>query len=88
MNQQPEPSSHHSHAGQTCRRPGMVNGQATVQRCLQPDGQTTYFKATCPIGYLLGSEVQGELTGYGATEETALASLAREQARLYESLWA
>jgi hypothetical protein len=50
-----------------------------------PDGT---WKATCPIGTIFGSEVEGECIGTGATKEAALEALAKDRHNLSELLWA
>lgn len=45
------------------------------------------WKASAEIGTLFGVEVQGELTGLGATKEEALSQLAKERSDLSESMW-
>ena len=62
---------------------GMTMGD-TLQKQL-PDGT---WKATCPIGTLFGSEVEGECSGTGATKEAALEALAKDRRNLNDSLWA
>ena len=46
------------------------------------------WKATCPIGTLFGSEVEGECKGLGTTKESALEALAKDRKNLNDSLWA
>jgi hypothetical protein len=70
-----------------CCRPGMVNGDVSVEELPNALGGT-YFKATQPIGYLFGSRVHGELEGIGATKEQALERLKLDRDNLYEGLWA
>ena len=62
---------------------GMTMGETTVKQL--PDGT---WKATCPIGTLFGSEVEGECSGAGATKEAALEALAKDRRNLNDSLWA
>jgi len=62
---------------------GMTMGDTTVRQL--PDGT---WKATCPIGTLFGSEVEGECHGEGATKEAALEALAKDRKNLNDSLWA
>ena len=57
-------------------------GDATLKQL--PDGT---WEATAPIGSIFGSEVQGECRGQGATQEDALAELARDRKNLNDSLW-
>lgn len=49
---------------------GMTMGETNVEQL--PDGS---WKATCPIGTLFGTEVEGECSGTGPTKEAALESL-------------
>jgi hypothetical protein len=49
-----------------------------------PDGT---WEASAKIGTIFGAEVEGELTGKGASREEALAALAKERHELHESLW-
>lgn len=62
---------------------GMTMGDTTVKQL--PDGT---WKATCPIGTIFGSEVEGECSGTGATKEAALEALAKDRRNLNDSLWA
>lgn len=62
---------------------GMTMGDTAVNQL--PDGT---WKATCPIGTLFGSEVDGECIGAGATKEAALEALAKDRKNLNNSLWA
>lgn len=62
---------------------GMTMGDTTVKQL--PDGT---WKATCPIGTLFGSEVEGECSGTGATKEAALEALRLDRKNLNDSLWA
>lgn len=62
---------------------GMTMGDTTVKQL--PDGT---WKATCPIGTLFGSEVEGECNGTGATKEAALEALKKDRKNLNDSLWA
>lgn len=62
---------------------GMTMGDTTVKQL--PDGT---WKATCPIGTLFGSEVEGECSGTGATKEAALEALKQDRKNLNDSLWA
>jgi hypothetical protein len=62
---------------------GMTMGDTTLSKL--PDGT---WKATCPIGTLFGSEVEGECSGTGATKELALEALAKDRKNLSDSLWA
>lgn len=62
---------------------GMTMGDITVKQL-----QDGTWKATCPIGTLFGSEVEGECSGTGATKEDALAALAKDRKNLNDSLWA
>lgn len=61
---------------------GMTMGDTSVKQLA--DGT---WKATCPIGTLFGSEVQGECSGTGATKEAALEALAKDRKNLNDSLW-
>jgi len=61
---------------------GMTMGDTTVKQL--PDGT---WKATCPIGTIFGSEVEGECSGAGATKEAALETLKQDRKNLNESLW-
>lgn len=47
-----------------------------------------YWRATQPIGSILGHEVHGDLSAVGPTEEVALERLAVERKNLADSLWA
>lgn len=47
-----------------------------------------YWKATSKIGSIFGSEVEGEIVGYGRTKEQALERLKEETRKLADSLWA
>lgn len=62
---------------------GMTMGDTTVKQL--PDGT---WKATCPIGTIFGSEVEGECSGTGATKEAALEALKQDRKKLNDSLWA
>lgn len=62
---------------------GMTMGDTTVKQL--PDGT---WKATCPIGTIFGSEVEGECRGVGATKEAALEALKQDRKNLNDSLWA
>ena len=62
---------------------GMTMGDTTVKQL--PDGT---WKATCPIGTLFGSDVEGECSGTGATKEAALEALKQDRKNLNDSLWA
>jgi len=66
-----------------CSEIGMTMGDTTVKQL--PDGT---WKATCPIGTLFGSEVEGECSGTGATKEAALEALKQDRKNLNDSLWA
>lgn len=68
--------------------PGMVMEGVAFEQKTQPDGITTYWVATQPIGNLFGSEVEGECSGFGKTKESAMERLNESVAKLYESLWA
>jgi hypothetical protein len=69
-----------------CCRPGMVNGDITIEELPNALGGT-FFKATQPIGSLFGSPVHGDLEGIGATKEQALERLKEDRDRLYDGLW-
>jgi hypothetical protein len=69
-----------------CCSPGLVMEGVTVIEL--PNHGKPCFKAVSKIGSLFGSEVEGELTGIGATREQALERLKEERAKLYESMWA
>lgn len=62
---------------------GMTMGETKVE--CQPDGT---WLATCPIGTLFGSDVEGECRGTGPTKEAALDALAKDRQNLNDSLWA
>ena len=62
---------------------GMTMGDTTVKQL-----QDGTWKATCPIGTLFGSEVEGECSGTGATKEAALEALKQDRKNLNDSLWA
>lgn len=62
---------------------GMTMGDTTVRQL--PDGT---WKATCPIGTIFGSEVEGQCSGMGATKEAALEALKQDRKNLNDSLWA
>lgn len=62
---------------------GMTMGETKVDQL--PDGT---WKASCPIGTLFGSEVEGECSGIGPTKEAALRALAEDRKNLNDSLWA
>lgn len=66
-----------------CSEIGMTMGNTTVKQLL--DGT---WKATCPIGTLFGSEVEGECSGIGATKEAAPEALAQDRKNLNDSLLA
>ena len=70
-----------------CCHPGLIMDGIDVKEITNSMGQH-YFKATSKIGYIFGYEVEGELTGIGTTRDMALARLASEREKLYESLWA
>lgn len=57
-------------------------GEVTVKQL--SDGT---WKATCPIGTIFGSPVEGECRGVGATKESALEALAKDRRDLNDSLW-
>jgi len=65
-----------------CSEIGMTMGDTTVKQL--PDGT---FEATCPIGTIFGSEVDGECKGVGSTKEAALEALAKDRRNLNDSLW-
>lgn len=65
-----------------CSEIGLTMGDTKVVQLL--DGT---WKATCPIGTIFGSEVDGECSGVGATKEAALEALAKDRHNLSESLW-
>lgn len=62
---------------------GMSMGETVVNQ----RGDGTWL-ATCPIGTLFGSEVDGECRGEGKTKEEALENLAKDRKNLNDSLWA
>lgn len=62
---------------------GMTMGETKVEQL--PNGS---WLASCPIGTLFGSEVEGECRGEGPTKEAALEALARDRKNLNDSLWA
>lgn len=62
---------------------GMTMGETKLEKL--PDGT---WLATCPIGTLFGSDVEGECRGVGSTKEAALEALAKDRKNLNESLWA
>ena len=62
---------------------GMTMGDSRTNQL--PDGT---WKAPCQIGTILGSEVEGECSGTGATKEAALEALAKNRKNLNDSLWA
>lgn len=62
---------------------GMTMGEETVKQL--PDGS---WIATCPIGTLFGSEVEGQVSGTGSTKEVALSALKQARKDLNDSLWA
>lgn len=66
---------------------GLTMQGTTVEEIHNAHGQH-YWKATAQIGTIFGSEVEGELTGFGRTKEAALAALAKERRDLNDSLWA
>jgi hypothetical protein len=61
---------------------GMTMGDTTLQQL--PDGR---WKATCPIGTIFGSEVEGECCGVGTTKEAAIEALSQDRKNLNDSLW-
>lgn len=61
---------------------GMTMGDTSAVQL--PDGS---WKATCPIGTLFGTEVEGECSGTGPTKEAALEALKADREKLNESLW-
>lgn len=63
----------------------MVDG-VQIEEIHNAHGQH-YFKATAKIGTIFGSEVEGEISAMGSTEEIALLNLAKERKELHESLW-
>lgn len=65
-----------------CTEMGMTMDETHVEQL--PD---TRWRARAKIRTIFGSEVEGELTGEGATKEEALAALAKERYELSESLW-
>jgi len=65
-----------------CSRPGLIMGESNVRQ--QDDGS---YLVTEKIGYIFGSEVEGQIEGKGATKEEALANLKKNRDDLYESLW-
>lgn len=62
---------------------GMTMEAETIKQL--PDGS---WLASAKIGSIFGSEVDGELTGKGATKEEALKALKQERKELNDSLWA
>lgn len=54
---------------------------------LLPNHGKPCWKASAQIGTIFGSEVHGELIGFGPTKEAALEKLHDEQRKLHESLW-
>lgn len=62
---------------------GMTMGDTTVKQL-----QDGTWKATCPIGTIFGSEVEGECSGTGTTKEAALEALKQDRKNLNDSLWA
>jgi hypothetical protein len=75
--------SHYVHID---KEPGLTMNEAVVEEINNCHGQH-YWKATSQIGSLFGQPVEGELVGIGKTREIALARLAEERAKLYDSLW-
>lgn len=61
---------------------GMTMDETRVEQL--PDGS---WKASAKIGSIFGAEVEGELTGKGATEQDARQALLKERRDLNESLW-
>jgi len=67
-------------------QPGLIMDGVIIEEINNAHGQH-YFKVRSKIGYIFGSEVEGELSAIGATKEQALERLAEERKRLYDSLW-
>lgn len=70
-----------------CQTVGLTMENAVVTEHHNAHGQH-YWKAVAQIGTIFGSEVDGELSGYGRTKEQALERLQQERIKLHESLWA
>lgn len=65
-----------------CSEIGLTMGDTKLEQL--PDGT---WKASSPIGTIFGSEVEGECSGRGSTQEAALEALAKDRHNLSESLW-
>jgi hypothetical protein len=61
---------------------GMTMGDTTVKQL-----QDGTWKASCPIGTIFGSEVDGECSGIGPTKEAAIEALKQDRKNLFDSLW-
>lgn len=71
-----------------CCTPGLTMDGAVLEHIRNPNSRHGhYWKATARIGSIFGSEVEGELVGYGQTQEQALQRLSEERHKLHESLW-
>ena len=70
-----------------CDTPGLVMDDLVLTEVNNSMGQH-YWKAKQPIGYIFGSEVDGEIEAFGATKEKCLENLAKERRKLHDSLWA
>lgn len=70
------------------RNIGVTMGSAAL--CVEKPNALggTFWECTQPIGYLLGSPVEGECRGIGRTREQAMERLAEDVKRLGDSLWA
>lgn len=66
----------------TDKEVGITMGKTVVAE--REDGT---WLASCPIGTIFGSEVEGEITGVGKTREEALVELDKSRKKLNDSLW-
>lgn len=79
--------SEHDYSFHQSFSPGLQMEETEIQEITNAHGQH-YWKAVAKIGAIFGAEVEGQITGIGSTREAALARLAEERKKLYESLWA
>lgn len=81
-----KPTVHEHKCDTDCVSPGMQMSDDVTFEFKENHGLGSWI-ARQKIGYLFGSEVEGECQGIGATKEQALERLAEDKRTLYESLW-
>jgi hypothetical protein len=66
---------------------GLTMEAVTCEQKTNIDGQP-YWVCRQPIGTIFGSEVNGECSGIGRTQEQAMERLQEDVRKLSESIWA